>query len=645
MSSKNISRLVLYPDFGTDLDGYDVNTLKSVISAAGLVIMIGCAAFSDYLSVWMKPVLYSLSFLCAGVFCFHNLFLCLKRGRVFCEAMPVLAACIVMLSTRLYTEAVISVLIYEAAKIFEVSFQKKEHERAETVLNILPKLSTVALPGKETRKRKPVHLHEGDVVLVRTDEIIPIDGFVLDGMTTVDYSSLTMDMTSMAVRKGSRVISGGVNRGNPVLIRATCDYNGSAAKKIFSSFSSAINRQSSWGVKSSRFYNIFFPAVIAAALIFGAVIPIFTHNWISGLKKAAAILLCACPIGLADILDMCVFSGVRKIFASGAVIRDGRLLDSLSGIETFVCNKTGTVTEKNYRVIEVMPVGFSSEEPCDPEDPAADELLDYAVKAESISNHPIACAIRKYCGAPDDMFITDFSGEEIPGKGVSAMIGGISVLCGNAALLFENEISCSVPDTHGTAIHVAADGRYLGYLVLSNELRQGNFDALEKLRACGVRNFSLLSCDLRSVVRPIASSLSFSNVRSELTPEGKVSAVKYLMGTKAKTRMLAFLGNGSDELKCASEADISAASDVLFNDEAWDKSDVAIFSEGLSKFPDVVSAAYSSMRVSMLAVIANLSSRAILLILAMIGICSGTVVIALLSLISVISVFFVGKIQ
>ncbi|MDO5445471.1 MAG: HAD-IC family P-type ATPase [Eubacteriales bacterium] len=645
MSRKNLSNLYLYPDFGTDLDGYDLNTLKIVIAAAGVVILIGVMAFSDSLLAWMIPVLYSLSFICAGIFCFTNLFLCVKRGRIFCEVLPVLIACIIMLSTKLYVEATIAVLFYEAAKIFEVYSQKKEHERAESVLNILPNLSTVALPGKETRKRKPVHLHEGDVVLVRPGEIIPIDGYVIDGMTTVDYSSVTMGMTSKAAGKGSAVISGGVNRGKPVLIRATCDYNGSAAKKIFSSFSSSINRQSSWGVKSSKAYNIIYPAVIAAALVIGVVIPIFTHNWSVALKRAAAVLLCACPIGLIDILDLCVFSGVRKIFASGAVIRDGRLLDGLSRIETFVCNKTGTVTSKNYSVIEVMPAGFSSEEPCDPDDPAADELLDYAVKAESISGHPIACAIRKYCGAPDDMSVSDFNGEEIPGKGIAAVIGDLPVYCGNATLLFEHGINCTVPDTQGTAIHVAAGGRYLGYMVLSNEVRQGNFDALEKLRACGVKNFSLLSCDLRSVVRPIASSLSFSNVRSELSPEGKVSAVEYLMGTKAKTRTLAFLGNGSDELECASKADISAASDVLFNDEAWDKSDVAIFSEGLEKFPDVVSAAYSSMQISMAAVIANFASRAVLMILSMLGITSEVVVIAFLSLISAFSVFFVGKIQ
>ena len=645
MSRKDLSRLSLYPDFGTDLDGYDLNTIKIVIAAAGLIVMIGITAFSDSLSAWMKPLLYSLSFICAGNFCFHNFFLCLKRGRVLCEALPILAACILMLCTKLYSESVICVLIYEAAKIYEALSQRKEHERSETVLNILPRLSTVCLPGKETRKRKPIHLREGDVVLVREGEIIPIDGYIMDGMTTVDYSSLTMEMTSRAAGKGSPVISGGVNRGNPVLVRATCDYNGSAAKKIFSSFSSSVNRPSSWGTKSSRIYNIYFPAVLAAAVVFGAIIPIFTQNWQAGLRRAAAILLCACPIGLADLLDLCVFSGVRKIFASGAVIRDGRLLDALSRIETFVCNKTGTVTEKNYSVIEIMPVGFSSENPCDPDDPAADELLDYAVKAESISSHPIASAIRKYCGAPEDMLVEDFSGEEIPGKGISAVIGDLPVYCGNATLLFENGVNCTVPDTQGTAVHVAVDGRYLGYLVLSNEVRQGNFDALEKLRACGVKNFSLLSCDLRSIVRPIAASLSFSNVRSELTPEGKVKAVEYLMGTKAKTRTLAFLGNGNEELECASKADISAASDVLFNDEAWDRSDVSILSEGLTKFPDVVSAAYSAMQISRFAVIVHFASRIVLMILSMIGIISSSLVIALLSLISALSVFFIGKIR
>lgn len=642
-------RLTLYPDFGSDLEFYDFNTVRFVIAVLGAVILLGTSVFSDMIPGWVSVSLYAIGDLCIGIFCIRNLVYCVGRGRILCETLPVMAACIALFCTGQYILPAVLLACYEAVKLYENYIQRREHTRAENVLNILPRLANVVYPGKKLIHKKPLHLKKGDVVLVREGETVPIDGYVMDGMTAVDYSAVTGGKFTDAVMKGSKVVSGGINRGNSILVRATCDYNSSAARKIYSSFTSSVNRQSGYTVRCTEIYNLLYPVMIALALIFGAVIPIFTHGWVTGIRKAAAIVLCACPAGIVNILDICVFAGVRRIFASGAVIRDGRILDTLSRMETFVCNKTGTVTQNTYRVAEIMPAGYSSEDPCGPDDPMADELLYYAAGAESLSKHPIAAAIREFCGSQtfgqtEDSSSEEFSFEEIPGKGISAMIHGDTVLCGNASLLFENGVNCSVPNTQGAAVHVAVNGRYLGYFVLINELRAGNYDALEKLRSCGVENFSLLSCDLRSVVRPIAASLSFSNVRTELTPEGKVGAVEYLMNNRTRGRSLAFLGNGSDELAAASRAEVSAASDALFNEDAWNSSDIAVFSEGISVFPLVVGAAYDSMKISKYAMAVNLAIRIAAVILAMIGIVPAAFSGIVVFLASAVSLFFAGRI-
>lgn len=674
-----LSRLNLYPDHGMDSEGYDLNTVKVVIAVIGILIMIGTSVFSDNLAPWISVALYCISFACSGIFCLINLFSCLTGGRIFCECLPVVAAGIASLCAGLYVQAILVAVSFEAVKIFLNLTIRRENGYADNVLNILPKYASVLVSRTRIEKRKPVHLRKNDVIVVRENEIIPINGKVVQGMSTVDYSPVTSVQTTLPVNKGSEVVSGGINREKPIIIRASCDYNASAAKRIFSSFSSSAESRSRYGEMAERIYNILFPAMIALSLVFALLVPVLSHDdnyitdsraktsyseraseeaaedsfekeiirekWNHNLRKAAVILLCACPFGLLELLDLFVFTAVRLIFSSGMVIRDGKLLDKLSRLETFVCNKTGTVTEKEYSVVCVIPSGHSSDEAPDPDDPKVIALLNTAAKAESFSKHPIAEAIRRYVGKTVSEETEDAYTDEIPGKGVIARFGEETVYCGNAALLFENGINCVVPNSKGSVIHVAVNGEYLGYILLSNEIREGNFDALERLRACGLKNFSLFSGDLRSVVRPVAASLSFSNVRAELKPEEKVNAVQYLMGTKAKSRTLAFLGNGSDEMECASKADISASSDALFNETAWNSADVVIFSEGIGKFPYSVSAAYSSMRLSFAALIANLSLRALLIILAMTGIMQPVAAVLFLSAVSAVFGVLDNKIE
>ena len=639
-----LSHVNVYPDYGTDLDGFDFGMIKLVIAVLGVIMMTATGLLDKQLPVWLAILMYSISLLCSGIYCFANLLECIRSGRFFCEVLPVLIGSVAAFCTGMYKSSIIALLIYEAAKLYEKAKEKKEHLLAEAVVDLLPKYATVALPGKRTERRKPSHLRAGDVVLVRESEIIPIDGVVLDGMSTIDYTPVTREQKTAPAAKGSKVLSGGINIGRPILVRASCDFNNSTAKKIYSSFASSISRTSVYGDKVIRVYNILYPVILGISLLFGVIIPIFSHNWVTGIRRGAAILVCACPAGILGLLELCVFVGVRRIFASGAVIRDGRLLDKFSRLDTFVCNKTGTLTKKDYRVIEVMPVGYSGDDPCAVNDPLADRLLDIMLRAESISVHPIAIALRKYCGVPENISVGNMEGEEIPGRGISAVIEGDTVYCGNASLLFSHGINCMVPATPGNAVHVAVNGVYMGYVVLENDAREGNFDAMEKLRSCGVRNFSLISSDLRSVVRPIAASLSFTNVKAEVSPEEKPKSVAYLAGAKTFNRTIAFLGNGSDELDSAAKADISAASDVLWNEKAWNSSDVSIFSEGIEKFPDVISAGYSSMQISRYSMAVNLAARGLALLLAMIGVMNYAVVVIFFSILAIVSNYFTGKI-
>lgn len=639
-----LASLRIYPDFGLDSECYEISTVKIIIAVLGAAVVFAVSAFSDSLSEPVRVIAGAAGFLCASCFCIENLAISLSRGRVFCEALPVFLSCTAVLLAGGPKAAAVTVLLYEALKIFETECVRRQHEKAAGVLNILPRYAQVIMPDGSTSRRKPVHIREGDTVIVGKGEIIPIDGIITDGMSNVDCSPLTLDRDSVhAVGPGSKVLSGCVNAGAPLTVRASCDYAGSTARRIFSSFSSAIKSQSEEGSLIQKIYNIYYPVIIALAVVFGIIVPLFGREWAEGARKAAAVLMCACPAGVAGTLDLCRFAGVRGVFASGAVIRDGKLLSRISNLESFVCNKTGTVTEKTYRVAEVIPAGYSSENPPPTDCEEMERLLSTALISECRSSHPIALAMREYCGKsirdPGERLITD----EIPGKGISAFLDSDSLYCGNAALLAEHGISCPVPETPGTALHVAFNDRYLGYIVLSNNVRPGNYDALERLRSLGIKNLSLLSSDLRSIVRPIAASSSFSNVRAELSPEKKKGAVRYLMGAKAQGRTLAYLGNGSDELECASLADVSVLSGVLYDEEASSAADVAVFSEGISGFAEAAAAGDASVQISGMIMWTNLASRAVLTVLAVSGTVPLLAAACIIDVIAAVSLLFAGK--
>lgn len=642
-----LQRLRFYPDYGMDSDEYDFAPYKLVITALGILLTGGTAAFERSLPVWAAIALYAVGLILCGGYCIINVIGCFSRGRFLCEGLPVLISCIAFFASGSYRAASVVILVFEAAKLFEAFLDRRSHAKADKLLTILPRSATVLLEDDQTVQRKPGHLRQGDYVVVRKNEIVPIDGEVVDGISTVDYSSVLNLKAQEPVSKGSRVLSGCVNQGSTIVVEATCDYADSTAKKLFNSFSAAVKRRNLWADYAVLAFNILFPVVLLLTLVFAVIVPLVSeqHAWMAALRKGAVILLCCCPLGVLNTLELYVFTAVRQIFASGMVIEDSRILQKLSKVETFVCNKTGTITEGAYSVVSVVPNGADPDEPPPAGDPSVTRILELASRAEGTSLHPIARSIKKYCGhseyyEPEGVITT-----ELPGKGVEAFIGNNTIYCGNAALLFSHGINTPVPSKAGTVVHVAYNDRYLGYILLNDEQRHGNYDALECLRSCGVKNLSLISCDLRSIVRPIASYASFSNVKSELAPEGKIKAVEYLVSARPKDRNVVFLGNGSDELDCASRADISACTGALWDDAAWDNSDVAILEEGITAFPKAVSISCGAMQFSMLALIINLALRVGTLLLAMIGVISAPVAMLLFAVLSAVSNLFTEKIR
>lgn len=601
-----LSVLSLYPDFGMDSEGYPASPMHMIVLLlAGAVFLIAGLVLQK--NTLLHLLFCSASFLAAGVYCFVNLFYNFRRGRFVCEGLFVTAACLLGFAAGIYAVSAALMLLYQAVKLIEVRLVRRQHEKARNLLKMLPDSATL-IEKKGVRKIKPAHIQAGDLIRVECNEIVPVDGTVEEGVSSLDLSPLISFKKIESVAPGSAVTGGCRNLSVPLLVRAECDYADSTSQKIYSAFLNTTRGENEDEKLSVRVGNLIVPVMLGLSILFALLVPLFTHQWAAGFKRAMVFLLAASPYGLSGALSQAVISAVTEIFANGMVIRDVRILNALAKLETFACNKTGTVTESAYTVSEVCPSGISEE-----------RFLSVLSKVESRSSHPIARCICRYTGLAEEdvqgMQIT-----EMPCKGITATVNEHTIYAGNASLLFENGVNCAVPEGQGTAIHLAMDGQYCGYILLENPVREGNFEAIEQLRACGVKNIALLSGDLRSVVRPIAASLNFNVVQAELTPYAKCDVVDYLCSNKTPGHTLAFAGDGVNELTTASHGDLTVTTAALGISKA-SQADVMILGEGISTFPAAVKAARNLERISFLAVTAHFGVRALCVLLALFGVC------------------------
>ncbi len=615
-----------YPDFGLDREGYTLSFRMPVFMLGGLLFFLAAMLIRAGTAVQIS--LYILSLLLTGAYCFYNLSINFRRGRFFCEGLPVVLACAAGFAAKSYTASFAVMLFYQGMKLVELAAVRRQQELAQELVNILPDSAVRIDENGMEQKIKPSHIRAGDLLLVKAGEVIPVDGIVEEGMSSVELGPLIASGKVVPAAVGYEVIGGCINLSLPLHVRASCDFNTSTAKRMYSSFSSIIRRQSEDEKLAVKAGNILYPVMLGCFLLFGILVPLFSGSWISWLQRGMVFLLCASPYALTGALSLCVFSGAESIFAAGAIIHDIGILPKLAKLETFICNKTCTVTESTYKVTEACPSGVSVE-----------TLLSVLVKAECRSSHPIAEAIRSYAGDIREGDTADLHIEELPCRGISATLGGTPFYVGNAALLFERGINCPVPEGQGVAIHAAVNGKYVGYVLLENPVRQGNFEAIEQMRACGVKNFALLSGDLRSVVRPIAASLNFNVVKAELKPDGKLAAAEYLNSNKTSGRTLAVLGDCNQEKGTAACADLYVTTAALGRKEAAD-ADVVILSEGISIFPLVVKAGRASERISFFSMAVHFALRLLLIVLALIGVCPPALAGCLLAIVAATEYLF-----
>ena len=372
--------------------------------------------------------------------------------------------------------------------------------------------------------------------------------------------------------------------------------------------------KSRWEERISRAARFYTPAVFIAALLLAVIPSVPSGQWAVYIQRATVLLIAAYPGELLVSVPLAFYGSTGCMAKNGVFVKAFRFLDTLATADTMVFDKTGTITEGRFAVTDVFPEGISEQ-----------ELLSIASTAEQLSPHPIALALREasspFALSPDD----ELSAQDIPGRGVRALVGGKEILVGNAALLEENGIGYKVPSRSGAAIHVAVNGKYCGHILIADRIKRNAFDALESLRMLGVKKTVMLTGDVLSVARPIASKLNFDMLKAELKPEEKLAAVEYLIDNKGGGGSVAFVGDGINDGAVLRGADVGIAVGALGSDISMENADILLMDKDIGKLPLAVKAA----RYTATVVRVNTAAAAALKLLLLVGGAAGFIPIAL----------------
>ncbi len=495
----------------------------------------------------------------------------LLDGKALSYDMLIILACIATGCMQNFTEAFFVLVAFDAGSCLELIFSEKNRKRTPYLAHLRPEYAVVEQDGKMNMV-DPGRIRPGTVITVGKNELIPLDGIVVDGASSVDASAYTGEHGSIDVGVGNEVAAGCVNLGSTLKIRVTGLYDNSTLMRTAGIVENAPKSVSKREKRFARISKLFTPIVIFLAIALAVVPSIIMGDWLDWTHRALIFLACASLAAPLTASSMAYFAGLSSAVGHGIVIRGKNELEMLASSATVVMDKTGTVTEGSFSVTGVEPKGISSA-----------DLVSLAAAAESYSNHPIALSLRR-AGTThiDPEHVTNV--RELAGRGVEADVYGRRVLVGNTALMNTNGIKCDRTDRHLSVVHVAAGGIYYGYIIIDDRVKDGAKDAVRELYDAGIEKAVLLTSDTDRVGKAVGRALGVSDVMTELSPEDKVVAVSELLREK-HTGKLAFVGDALSDAAVLRRADIGVAIGALSAEAAASKSGILIMSDDIRKLP------------------------------------------------------------
>ena len=508
-----------------------------------------------------------------------------------------------------YTEAIAVMLFYQVGELFQSYAVGKSRKNISALMDIRPDYANIERDG-ELEQVDPDEVEIGSVIVVRPGEKIPIDGVVIEGISTLDTSALTGESVPREVRAEDEVISCCINLSGLLRLRTTKEFGESTVSKILDMVENATSKKSRSEAFISRFARVYTPAVCLCALALAILPPLFfflrgqSPAWGNWVYRALTFLVISCPCALVISIPLSFFAGIGGASREGVLVKGSNYLEALSKAQTVAFDKTGTMTKGVFEVNGIHHSSIDNE-----------QLLEIAAHAEMFSTHPIAQSIRRAwlegvlfrddgeaagrkAGGKRELDKTRVSDvKEIGGNGITARIDGKEVAVGNGKLM--NSLGVAYHDCHhvGTVVHVALDGAYAGHLLISDVIKPTAKDAIRDLHAAGVTKTVMLTGDAKAVGEAVAKEIGIDEVQAELLPGDKVAAVEKLLARKPERSVLAFVGDGINDAPVLTRADVGVAMGALGSDAAIEAADVVLMDDDPKKIALAIRIAKKCMRI------------------------------------------------
>ncbi len=559
----------------------------------------------------------------------------IMRGQVFDENFLMAVASLGAILLGEFSEAVAVMLFYRIGEIFEKYAVDKSRKSISELMDICPDYANVVRPDGAVETTDAEDVHIGDIVLVKPGEKIPLDGVLENGRTTIDTKALTGESMPREVCEGDEIFSGCINLTNVIHIRTTREFSESTASKILELVENATAKKASAEKFITKFARYYTPAVVFLALVLAIVPPLLSlgtfETWI---YRALAFLVVSCPCALVISIPLSFFSGVGAASAVGVLVKGSTYLEALANVETFVFDKTGTITTGDFHVEKVV-CEESAKGLCN-----EDTLLALAAHAECYSGHPLAVAIRNaYREKSGKDIESEIIGgaEEVSGRGVKISLDAANLQggedsaaasgFGKMAEAFKTDILEVSAGSHElmdgaknrdyTSVHVSVNGKYLGFIELADTVKPEAKDAISNLRERGVKTVVMLTGDRKKSAEKASEGLGLESVYSELLPQEKVGITEKLIAERKGT--LAFVGDGINDAPVLARADIGIAMGALGSDAAIEAADVVIMDDKLSKLATLVAIARKTAAIAKQNIVFALGVKFLVLALVALG--------------------------
>lgn len=555
---------------------------KELLLAVTILFAFGFFLPEEYF--WIRLVYYLTLYIIIGHKVLIKMVQNIQRGNLFDENFLMSIATLGAFLLGEFPEAVAVMLFYQIGEYFQ---DKATSQSRQSIARLMDIRSDKAwrLEGGETVQVDPETVRVADHILVKPGEKVPLDGLVREGRSILDTSALTGESLPREIGVGEDITSGVINLTSPLVIEVSKTFSQSTVNKILELVENASNKKAETERMITRFSRVYTPVVVGIAFLLASLPPLLgLGEWSTWLYRALTFLVISCPCALAVSVPMSFFGGLGGASKLGVLVKGGNYLEALAKLDTVVFDKTGTITKGIFAVDTVVNA-----------EGVEDDILYLAAHLESYSNHPIANSIRTAYGQEvDENRVSQIT--ELPGQGMSGRVDGRQIYLGNARLMEVQGIAYPAIDSTGTVLYLAEDSHFLGYFLITDQVKETSIEALKDLQAVGIKKTVLLSGDRQAVVDEFAQQFAFNDAFGDCLPQDKVSTFEEILTQSQQA--VAFVGDGVNDAPVLARADVGIAMGGLGSDAAIESADVVLMDDDLGKLPQVIRLAKKTVRIA-----------------------------------------------